>query len=98
MATVHLTMGGAMGIGAPVYAAIPRAVQTITSSGTSQQSTISGADGDYASVTASGGAVFFLVGQNPTAASGRGYLVPDGGTKDVGPLKWNDKIAVIDAA
>jgi hypothetical protein len=97
MSTVHITAGGAMGGGAPVYAPIPDFAQTITSSGTSQRSSAM-PGGKYVSVTSSGGAVFVAIGQNPTAVSGAGYMVADGATKDFGPIKEGDKVALIDVA
>jgi hypothetical protein len=97
MATVHVRFGSVMGEGAPVYAPIPKTAATITSSASSQATTIAAEDSDYLTVTTSGGAVFIAIGQNPTAASGRGDLLPDGSSKDFGPLKTGDKVAVIDA-
>lgn len=95
MATVHIRFGGLMGGGAPVYAPTPSSAQTITSSATSQQSTAVAQAGDYVTVDASGGAVLVAIGQNPTAASSVGDMVQ--ATKDFGPLKAGDKVAIIDA-
>lgn len=96
MATVNIRFGAVMGAGAPVYA-LPRSSASITSSGTSQATTIAAAGGDYAAIVSAGGPVWVAIGQAPTAAAGTTFLVPDGGALDVGPLKDGDKVAVIDA-
>lgn len=97
MATLAVTYGAAMGAGVPVYASIPRASEAITTSASSQATTATARSGDFASCTASGGAVWISIGQSPTAAAGTHYLIPDGATKDFGPLLEGDKVAVIDA-
>lgn len=86
-----------MGAGAPVYSPKANAVETITTSGSSQATTIEAKGGDFATLTVTGGAVFVAIGDTPTAASGSGDLLPDGGSRDFGPLKDGEKIAVIDA-
>lgn len=96
MATVHVAFSGATAAGAPVYPAAPKQAETLTSSASSQQTSISADGSAYAHVSASGGAVFVSIGQNPTAASGAGWLVADGETKSFGVLKEGDKVAVID--
>jgi hypothetical protein len=98
MATVYVTVGAAMGAGAPVYATAPALAEKITSSGSSQTVTgIRGTSGNYCSVTSIGGPVSIAIGQSPTAVSGKGYVIADGQTKDFGPLAENDLVAVIDA-
>ena len=98
MANIHVRFGPVMAAGAPTYTRAPRRSETVTSSGTSAQSTNTADDGDFATVTAIDGAVYVLIGPNPTAlASGAGMeAIPSGGVKDFGPLKTGDKVAVID--
>lgn len=97
MATVNVRFGSVMGAGAPVYAPIPRAAEAITTSATSAQATNKAVSGDYATVTSVGGAVWVRIGQNPTAAAGATDLIPDGGSRDFGPLREGDTVAVINA-
>ena len=97
MATAYIRFGGAMGGAAPVLSPIPRDTAKITTSGTSQATTITSA-GEYARISAVGGVIRYAVGQTPTALAGSGDWVLDGGTVDIGPLAIGDKIAVIDAA
>ena len=96
MATVHIALGETMTGGGPQFPRKARATQAITSSGTSQTSTITANGGDYAHVTASGGAVFVMIDASPTAASGTGRMVTNGQTWTGGPLKDGDKVAIID--
>lgn len=98
MATAYIRFGKVMGGGAPVYVPTPSASQNITTSSSSQQSTITAVDGDYATISAVGGVIRIAIGQNPAAIAGAGAWILDGGTIDVGPLKYGDKVAVIDAA
>lgn len=97
MATAYIRLGGAMGGGAPVLSPRPDATATITTSGTSQATTITSA-GSYARISAVGGVVRYAIGSAPVALAGSGDWVLDGGTVDIGPLSFGDKIAVIDAA
>jgi hypothetical protein len=97
MATAYIRFGGAMGGGAPVLSPIPDATATLTTSGTSQATTIT-SKGTYARISAVGGAIRYAVGPAPTALAGSGDWVLDGMTVDIGPLNIGDKIAVIDAA
>lgn len=96
MATVQVNFGTAMGAGAPAFPPAVNAGQAITSSGTSQATTITARSGDYAHVTAVGGAIMVEISNNPTAASGVTWIVADGETKLFGPLKDGDKVAIID--
>lgn len=98
MATIHVRFGELMGAGAPVYSRLPGSSEELTSSGTSAQTTSTATGGDYATVSALDGAVYVTIGSNPTAlASGANMdVVTSGGTKDFGPLKPGDKVAVID--
>lgn len=98
MSTIHVRFGEAMGAGAPVYAPLPRASESVTSSATSAATTIEAQGGDFASVSAVDGSVYMTIGSSPTAlASGANmHVVLSGQTKDFGPLKDGDKVAVID--
>lgn len=98
MADIRIRFGAVMGGGAPVYASRPKASQKITSSGTSQASTYSADDGDFVTVFALTGAVAIDISANPTAIATSGDVVPSGATRDFGPLKAGDKIAIIDVA
>lgn len=98
MANIHVRFGEIAPGSQPVYQRTPRKSETVTSSASSAQSTNTANSGEYATVTAIDGSVYVLIGDNPTAlASGAGMdAVPSGGTKDFGPLKDGDKVAVID--
>jgi hypothetical protein len=97
MATIHVTMFSATANGsASFYAASPRVAETITSSGSSQATTITALTGETASIVASGGAVWVLAGTSPTAVSGAGYLLPDGGRLELYPMVGGYAIAVKD--
>jgi len=97
MATVHVTFRNAVQMGgSSILSREPRAAESLTSSGTSDATTITAQQGEVASITASGGAVYVAVGASPTAVSGAGDLVPDGGRLDIGAMLNGDKIAVID--
>lgn len=96
MATAYIRFGRVMGGGAPVYSPTPNATATITTSGTSQATTVSAQEGDFIRVTASGGAIRIAIGAAPVALAGSGDWLLDGDTMDLGPLKYGDKIAVID--
>lgn len=96
MATAYIRFGGAMGGGAPVLSPIPNATATITTSATSQPTTIASA-GQYARIASVGGVIRYAVGPNPVALAGSGDWVLDGQSVDIGPLSIGDRIAVIDA-
>lgn len=98
MASIHIRFGDAMGAGAPVYAPLPSASEKVTSSATSAASAVSATGGDFATISAVDGSVFITIGQTPVAlASGSNMdVVLSGQTKDFGPLKPGDKVAVID--
>lgn len=98
MATVKITFRAPTNVGGTsVYSRAPRASQTITSSASSQASTITALTGEIATITASGGAVHVIVGSSPTAATTTGDLVPDGATLELGFMLDADKVAIIDA-
>lgn len=98
MATVQVTFGAAMDGIRPVHAAVPDAKEDITSSGTSQATTITSAGPhQVCKVTSVGGAVWVAVGASPTASAGNDHLIPDGATLDLGFLQAGWAVAVIDA-
>ena len=98
MASIHIRFGEITPGSDPVFQRVPRKSETVTSSGTSAQSTNTANSGEYVCITALDGSVYSLVGENPTAlASGAGMeAIPSGGFKVFGPLKDLDKVAVID--
>lgn len=96
MATVQITFGAAMDGIAPVVAAVPRAAEDITSSGTSQASAITAQRGEKCQITASGGAIWVKFGSAPTASAGNDHLITDGSTREFGFLETGWKVALID--
>ena len=97
MATVHVTFCAAVDGPAPVVAGVPEAKQTITSSGTTQSTTIAAAPGNICQITATGGNVWAAFGASPTAAAGSDHLIIDGQTREFGFLAPGYKVAIIDA-
>lgn len=99
MATLYATFSDVMGGGAPVYAPASRAAQKITTSGSSQALTYVAVGGEYVALAAVGGPVAIAIAPSATAVSGaKGtHFIVDGQTKDIGPLKPGDVVAVIDA-
>jgi hypothetical protein len=83
--------------GAVVAASGDAESEAITSSGTSQATTIA-ADNQkvVARIAVSGGAVWVKFGSAPTAASADKFLVPDGAVEYFSVFT-GDKVAVIDA-
>ncbi len=106
MATVHVVLAGASGrsvTGAtmPVLNSVAEGVQTMTSSGTSAQSTVvapaEGWEGLSWEVTVSGGNIFGAFGDDPTAASGAGVFITDGQTRNFAVSGPSEKFAIKDA-
>lgn len=98
MATVAYAFTSVMQVGAAAVYGKPSASGTITSSGTSAQSTgVSSAGGEVAVVTPKDGDVWVIVGNNPTAVAGTDYLVKSGTTVHIGVAASGHKVAVIDA-
>lgn len=97
MATVAVAFTLAMDGPAPVVAAVPGSVQSITSSGTSAASTITAGNDEICQITATGGNVWVKFGSAPTAAAGSDYLILDGQTREFGFVPPGAKVAVIDA-
>lgn len=96
MASIHVAFGSPMASGAPVHPRKPRRSETVTSSGTSARTTGTAQGGDFAFVTAIDGAVYVEIGPSATATSSSSWAVPSGGSKEFGPLKDGDQVAVID--
>lgn len=100
MPTAHIRIGGAMNGGAPVYEPVAvGGTQTITTSATSQQTTITAPrqGRSFARIVANGGNICFAVGPNPVAVAASGDIILSGTSLDLGILTAGDKIAVIDA-
>lgn len=96
MPTTQIRFGGATTSPA-VYAPIPDFSQSLTPSGTSQVTTISAVAGDICSITTSGQAVHAKIGQGTPIATSNDDLIPDGATRDFGPCKDGDRVAIINA-
>lgn len=96
MASVKVSFHAVNQIGGTNVFGPARIAETLTSSGTTQQSTNGALQNEFVTVTASGGAVHITVGQNPTAAATAGYMLQDGGEKTVGPLNAGDEVAILD--
>lgn len=69
--------------------------ESITSSGTSQQSTVTSGKGEICRVVSSGGNVHVLTGANPTADSDDLLLID--GIPEYFSLEEDDVVALIDA-
>jgi hypothetical protein len=103
MATVHVTLSRVKGRAStgstmPVQDSVEISADTMTSSGTSAQSSITAPDLDcFWSVTVTGGNVYVKFGANPTAVADAGYLLLDGDTRDFSPCAVSEKLAIKDA-
>ena len=97
MAIAQVNMCRAMDGDAPVIAAVPRASEALTTSGTSAATTITAEIGDVVNVRAVGGGIWVTAGAAPTAAEGTHWFIPDGGFVEFGMMQAGWKIAAIDA-
>lgn len=107
MSTVHVVLTAvraAAGPGAltpqllPVPVGTEKAAQTITTTGSSQKSTIAAlAVTDVWTVTARDGDVWAKFGPDPTAVLGEGHLILAGSTRDFAVSSVGEKIALKDA-
>lgn len=71
-------------------------VEEITSSGTSQATTITAQDGYFVTVINNGtDDIWAAIGASPTAAVEAGRFIPANSRRDFGGLAYGDKIAVI---
>lgn len=103
MATVNIVFANAgqasSAGGIAVYNGRFSAVETLTSTGTSQATTITATRHDIARIKVSGGSVYISAPDaDPTAVDGEGWLVGDGDVLDIANLEVGDKLAVIDPA
>jgi hypothetical protein len=71
--------------------------ENITSSGSSQQATITAGSSQVVLVVETDTSVWVTVGANPTAAAGTDRLVQGGTTRYFWNVKEGDKVAVINA-
>lgn len=97
MATVHITFRSAVGLGGASVEGPPRVAETLSSSGSSEETSITSQVGEVATITAVGGAAFVAYGANPEAGQGVGDLLPDGARIQIGGLPAGSKVAVVDA-
>ncbi len=96
MATCSIVIGP---VNRSVPNSLPTSASSITTSGTSQQSSNSvqaADDNEYWVITVSGGDVWVKFGASPTAAAGDDWLINDGQTREFKALA-GDKMAVKDA-
>lgn len=107
MATVHVVLAnvgarGDTGAALPVFDAAPIAVDTLTSSGTSQLSEITATGprrGEVWHITPMGGSVWVNIGAGtPVAGAEAGWLVLDGQPMDFAVSVAGEKVAIKDAA
>jgi hypothetical protein len=103
MATVHIVIAEVenraerSGATIPVIKSIPKSVETITTTVTSQPSTIETVESDdFWSVTATGGNVWIEFGITPVAAPGRGWLILNGETREFSASMVGEKLAIRD--
>lgn len=103
MATVHIVLSKVQGRALtgstmPVADSVPLFSDTMTSSGTSAQSSITAPDTNgFWSITAKDGSVFVKFGSNPTAVTDEGWLILDGQTRDFAVSAASEKVAIKDA-
>jgi len=79
----------------PAMASIPSAVDTVTSSGVSQQAAITAKAGQVWSITSTGN-VYINFGSNPTAAADSGWYVAAGQTREFVCEADGEKVALMD--
>lgn len=96
MATVHVAFHSPMDGAAPVAGAIPSGSEVISSTGTSQATTIAAGNNSAVTITADG-PVWVAFGSSPVAAEGTDWLILAGQTRDFGRIAPGSKVAVIDA-
>lgn len=81
--------------GAQVFAARGHVVEEITSSGTSQTTTISAPANGSVAVVLNIGSEVIWVNFDGTASVGEGHVVPANQTREFGPLSSGDQISII---
>lgn len=102
MATIHVVLATVRGSGyagaLPIPASITAGNDTLTSSGTSQLSDLTGQPGQIWCVTAKDGDVWLKFGTGtPVAAAEDGWLLTAGTTRDLTVTTANEKLAIKDA-
>lgn len=102
MATIHVALatvrGGGWAGSIPSLSSIPAGTDTVTSSGTSALSELTGTPGQIWVVAAKDGDVWIKFGTGtPVAAAEDGWLVPAGQTRDFTVTTPNEKLAIKDA-
>jgi hypothetical protein len=103
MATVMISAfradGGDRATVPSIAYAIPRAAQKITSSASSQTSTVIGGSGETLMIVASGNAVQAKVGTGatPDATSSPHWLIPDGGSLPLYCVDGDTRVSIVDA-
>lgn len=99
MADARIRFGNLMGAGAPVYATRALASQAINTTAASQVSAYTAQGGEYLTVAVNGTtAVAIDIGPSPVAVATSGDVVLGNQTRDFGPLKAGDRVALIDVA
>ncbi len=98
MADARIRFGNVMGAGAPVYAPRPIAQQAINTTASSQTAAYTAQGGEYVTIGVIGTSVAIDIGPNPTAVATSGDVVLGGLSRDFGPLKAGDRVALIDVA
>lgn len=97
MATLNVVFGRAMDGPAQVISGVGVSSQSITTSASSQASTVSAGNNQVCELTVSGGNVWVAFGASPTASAGTSFLLVDGQTRHFGHLPAGTKVAVINA-
>jgi hypothetical protein len=93
MGIAEISLGSVMGGGAPVYA-MPRVSLSVSTTGTTQNASVTVEAGDYLRVLALSGNIAVAI--NKTATAAPRMVVAAGTVADIGPLKAGDTIALID--
>lgn len=97
MATAHIAFVRAMDGSAPVLGAIPHSKETITTSGTSQATTITAGNDCFVDIALSGGNAWVKIGAAPTASAGNDWFIIDGAPFQRGFVPAGSKVAIINA-
>lgn len=104
MATVHIALCNVTANARivtstmPVPESVTVGSDTITSSGTSQQSSVVASRvGQFWTVAVTGGNVYVCFGADPTAATDAGHLLLDGQTRAFSVTAASEKVAIKDA-
>ena len=98
MASVEITFESPVqAANGPLHNAYPTSSEILTSTASSQVSTVSAAHtGQTVSITSKGGAVRCAIGSGtPNAATGY-FIVPDGATRSFGGVIVAHKVAIVD--